>query len=398
MELQTTFVRRVGGAGTTPVLGSDTLPTGLPAVGSAADNLGNIVRANHSFIEGQPIQRLAVVYVYAGGGAAPSVPVTAYAYAKDTDTWYVLGSATLTNGVLSYVDVLGGVLPKKTPAMDGTTDMLDSVEVVLLASSPVGAPDGTYTFGAVFDCSADGGQSSALLSAIVTLLGPPLLVSDSTALTNSHSTVLETWRLHKSGSTKVRSSKAASALGVNGWLLIFNSLTLPNDGALTVREPVQVLDGDVNGDQWQGTTGPLAIGMIAVVSTTHPQLTAPLTQPVITGDGGVLSWAIGQGFRALWSGNVDATTGPGAGNARSYLYGEISIPGGNATLTVFKDAAHLLQVAHGALVGNGGGVITLVADGSSQVTGTITIAAGVGAHAAVQFEVLTGVFFDAEVL
>lgn len=217
--------------------------------------------------------------------------------------------------------------------------------------------------------------------------------------TNLHSTVFETWKTIKSDDDYgPQSVYVSNAWTDDLWILFFDALSLPADGALTIRRPVPVPMGQGNEAVWDPYTTGFATGLVAVLSSTQPTLTAVLIVPTITGDGGVLSVAAGQGFRGVNNTNTDVATGPAAGNGNAYLYGEITVPGGNATLTVFKDAAHLQQVAHGALVGNLGGVITLVDDASSKITGPFTIAAGVGAHAAVVFEIATGGFFDAEVL
>ena len=91
MELSTTFRRRVGAVSTDPVLGSDVLPTGLPAVGSAADNLGIVCRCIHAFVSENPVQRVALFHHYTGAGPAVPVVVTPYCYVRETNSWYRLG-------------------------------------------------------------------------------------------------------------------------------------------------------------------------------------------------------------------------------------------------------------------------------------------------------------------
>lgn len=58
------------------------------------------------------------------------------------------------------------------------------------------------------------------------------------------------------------------------------------------------------------------------------------------------------------------------------LYARLTIPAGNATLYLYSDAGYTTPVAHGALVGNTGGTITLAADGGSGITGECGIKTG----------------------
>jgi len=166
MELHTTFSRRVG-AGTDPVLGTDAIPTGLPAIGVGADLLRNIVRCIHPFVSDNPVQRIALFYRYVGAGAAPVIPMLAYCYVRETNSWFQVGPVVnLSNGVVAFIDSIAGILPMQ--AMPTQANMLaggspgdscSSLEVVLIPSAPAGAPAGTYTFGAIFDSSLAGGDA-----------------------------------------------------------------------------------------------------------------------------------------------------------------------------------------------------------------------------------------------
>ena len=160
MKLHTSFVRYVG-AGLTPALGTDAVPSGLPLVGSAVDLTGIIARCVHSVINGNPVQRLGLFYHYAGGGPAPTVVVTAYVYVAETNSWFSLGSITLTTDVVGFLGVMGDVLPKKSTQPMDPGDAADTLEVVLVAAKPGGCPDGTFTFGAVFDTATGSGPITA---------------------------------------------------------------------------------------------------------------------------------------------------------------------------------------------------------------------------------------------
>lgn len=159
MELSKLFQRRVG-AGSLPLLGSDVLPTGLPAIGSAADNLNIVARCIHPFVADNPVQRVAIFHHYAGAGPAVAVPVTAYCYVRETDSWYRLGAAvSCTTDVTTFVDSIAGVLPMAATQPMEAGDSTNSLEMCFLAALPVGAPDGTYTFGIAFDSSLDGSDT-----------------------------------------------------------------------------------------------------------------------------------------------------------------------------------------------------------------------------------------------
>jgi hypothetical protein len=168
MELSTTFRRRVGAVSTDPVLGSDVLPTGLPNVGDAVDNLGIVARCIHSTVMDNPVQRIALFYHYTGVGPAPAVVVTPYCYVRETNSWYQLGIAvTLTADSVGFIDSIAGILPMRTMQPMDTGDTLDSLEVCLLAALPAGAPNGLYDFGAVFDSSLDGSNSERSGAAVL---------------------------------------------------------------------------------------------------------------------------------------------------------------------------------------------------------------------------------------
>jgi len=67
--------------------------------------------------------------------------------------------------------------------------------------------------------------------------------------------------------------------------------------------------------------------------------------------------------------------GAGGNTNGGLLYYNITLPGGNATVSIYSDAAKTAKVAEGALVGNGGGTITLAASGGSNLTGSVVIQA-----------------------
>jgi hypothetical protein len=67
--------------------------------------------------------------------------------------------------------------------------------------------------------------------------------------------------------------------------------------------------------------------------------------------------------------------GAGGNTNAGLLYYNITLPGGNATVSIYSDAGKTAKVAEGALVGNGGGTITLAESGGSGLTGSVVIQA-----------------------
>ena len=252
MELHTTFSRRVG-AGTDPVLGTDAVPTGLPAIGVGADLLRNIVRCLHPFVADNPVQRIALFYRYTGGGPAPVVPLTAYCYVRETDSWFQVGPVVnLTDGVVAFIDSIAGILPMQSmPSvanlLQGASpgDSTSSLEVVLVPSAPAGAPAGTYTFGALFDSSLAGGDADNDFALILAQL---VALNAKSSLLNLEATQLKVlWG--QSGSTAptavavpdgVKVSAATpvapavyAGAGLNGANIVAGALTAPRNVSVT---------------------------------------------------------------------------------------------------------------------------------------------------------------------
>lgn len=167
MELKT-FNRRVG-AGTNPLLGSDSAPTQPLYLNAVPEN---VIRANKAQVEGAPIQRLMVAYRYTGLGVAPTIGVDAYQYDYTSKTWFQIDArVTLTSGHVGYIDVDSPYYPPNESCTDARTGTID---VMLVPIAAGGEPDGDYFFGGAFDASCD--QSTAtsmegILTSILTKLG-----------------------------------------------------------------------------------------------------------------------------------------------------------------------------------------------------------------------------------
>ena len=133
------------------------------------------------------------------------------------------------------------------------------------------------------------------------------------------------------------------------------------------------------GEAYISTTASIAVGTDVLVGADPAQgalwtlaghvhtITSTAAQIAKTGDTNSKITALV--LTGLTTSNTDA----------GVLYASLSIPGGNATIQIWKDAGRTQLVAHGALAGNGGGAITLSADGASGVGGNCTVGATVAA-------------------
>ena len=150
MRFQASFSRTVLGGGVT-TLGTDSAPTSAPS--KLSDNQ---ISGTLNNINGFPIQRFAMAVSAPNGSAA--VPITVYMYEEETAAWYSCGAKSVTPGTIAYFDQptlgqcgkQGGYNQSYSPG---------ALDLCIVASAPVGAPDGTYRFAMGFDLSSSIGDS-----------------------------------------------------------------------------------------------------------------------------------------------------------------------------------------------------------------------------------------------
>lgn len=138
------YFKRRKGAGTLPLLGSDSKPTVAskkldyyPPAKPSSDNI-----LSHKLQ--RPMNRVAVGWWYEGGGAAPaSLPVTIYVYDEASEKWYQASTGTLTNGIVTYLKCVALCDPPQVQANLGQPQ--HGVDVLVIVEDNTGA-DGTYHF------------------------------------------------------------------------------------------------------------------------------------------------------------------------------------------------------------------------------------------------------------
>jgi len=149
MRFPFSFTRQKGGTG--PVLGSDSAPTTTPPM--KADNLFSHLTSN---VNGWPVQRMAMVCGYAGGGSPTAIAVQAYFWEAITARWYTLGAAVnvTPNGGIAFFDTIG---PCEYIGPTQSQDMpRPGNEEIIFVAADVSQPNGTYTFAVVTDLTNAG--------------------------------------------------------------------------------------------------------------------------------------------------------------------------------------------------------------------------------------------------
>jgi hypothetical protein len=140
MRFAFSFNRRVG-AGTDPLLGSDTAPTG------AGD-----LTATHVFkttaVPSGTAQRIAIGYQYTGAGPAPNLSAKGYVYDGTSETWFTVDSlsTTLKPGDIAFLPLVRLVDKPQAAGGDPYASRVDSLEVALVVTPAGGEPDGSYSF------------------------------------------------------------------------------------------------------------------------------------------------------------------------------------------------------------------------------------------------------------
>lgn len=139
------YFKRIKGAGTLPLLGSDTKPTvSTPKTAYYASMPGKTGDNILSHKLQRPMNRVAVGWWYEGGGAAPAtLPVTIYVYDENSEKWYEAATSTLVNGKITYLKCTALADPPQTAANMGTPQ--HGVDVLIVVEDNSGA-DGTYHF------------------------------------------------------------------------------------------------------------------------------------------------------------------------------------------------------------------------------------------------------------
>lgn len=140
MRFPVKFTRRVGGATSEPVLGTDAAPIGIPG---KADNLLQTRLGNSN---GWPVQRVCVGYSGPGGALALSAKV--YVYDDTTGLWFLAGTKSVAAGSFAQFEVpclLDYVTASSytTAAGGGGPGSLEASIVIAAAGSD---PAGIYTF------------------------------------------------------------------------------------------------------------------------------------------------------------------------------------------------------------------------------------------------------------
>lgn len=142
MRFPVHFQRRKG-AGTPPLLGSDTKPT----VASTKFDYTNAPAPNDNILSHKlqrPMNRVAIGWWYEGGGSAPaSLPVTIYVYDDTSGKWYEASTGTLADGKITYLKCVALADPPQIAANLGQPQ--HGVDVLVIVEDNTGA-DGTYHF------------------------------------------------------------------------------------------------------------------------------------------------------------------------------------------------------------------------------------------------------------
>jgi hypothetical protein len=137
------YFKRIKGAGTLPLLGSDTKPT----VASKKLDYTPPTKPGDNILSHKlqrPMNRVAIGWWYEGGGAAPaSLPVTIYVWDETSEKWYTASTGTLTNGVITYLKCVSLADPPQIAANLGQPQ--HGVDVLVIVEDNAGA-DGTYHF------------------------------------------------------------------------------------------------------------------------------------------------------------------------------------------------------------------------------------------------------------
>lgn len=399
MRLSRSFARWVNGGGGAHIeLGTDPFPSVDPVTQDPRPDNIAVFRWRYE----RDLGRRLIAAFKAPAAPCPAMYFTVFVWDSLSSDWLQITSKLADPDRPERFDLVD-VLPDASLSSRADRDSFETY-VAIVATPQVGPvyPDGEYLISSGVDLCAL--SEKDVVEAVQAALGGTSVASTLDELlhsTNTHSSVMETWRTVRATDGYIRSIEADNYWTANAWLLTFDGSVLPPDGTLSVRNAIPVLAADVGGKTWQASTGPFVGGCVCALSTTHPQLTAILLQPTITGDGGELSFLAPQGLRGISNTNTDTTTGPATipPNGFAYLYGEVTVDGlGAPTLQLYTEAAHTHLVAHGSRADAAGGTLTLVADNASLVTGDITISAGAVAHPAVVLQFDTGATFDCEAI
>jgi hypothetical protein len=153
MKFQNRFVRRKGGTGPVPLLGSDVDPTtygidsaGIESSKAAAlnDVNSNVLCARNYSNLGWPVHRVAVGYKPPSG----TVNLVANAYVLDRGTfiWFQIGpvDVPLIPNKITFFDMVSPVEQGSQVGFD--TMQGQSFDFFLRVTDPGGAPDGEHIF------------------------------------------------------------------------------------------------------------------------------------------------------------------------------------------------------------------------------------------------------------
>lgn len=133
MKFEFKFVRNKGATDANKVLGSDT----LPATGPGA-NMDNVIQGKCVSINGFPVERLAIGYFAAGGGAV-ALKCDLYMWDTGTSQWFHLGAQlSLAQGAITFADVIAAMDHRSGQPAGG-------YEIALIVTDPGTAPNGDHT-------------------------------------------------------------------------------------------------------------------------------------------------------------------------------------------------------------------------------------------------------------
>lgn len=145
MRFPTLFRRQKGSASSDPALGDSepTISTGAPA-----SNADNVLVAKVGSI-GNPSHRIAIGFRFdpnGGGGTTGTLTAKVWAYDSNSEKWYLCGSATLTDGQLSFVRVPYIADPPQTSGNLGKPTSGGATYLITVADPGAGSGTGIYTF------------------------------------------------------------------------------------------------------------------------------------------------------------------------------------------------------------------------------------------------------------
>lgn len=137
MRFPLVFSRFKAGGPGDPVLGGDTIPTGMVS----SKTHSNVLFSRFSNAHGRPAERIALLYKAPSGSLA--LNYSAYIFEDTIGAWFRVATGTVTPDVVTFFNTVGLIEP---PPGNPEIASPGSLQLLIIISDPGAAPNGEHKF------------------------------------------------------------------------------------------------------------------------------------------------------------------------------------------------------------------------------------------------------------